>query len=371
MTQLKNPVEPDDDPIQFYLKYLDNEIFKSSEIYSLPPSLSPLLKSEGDPRVLLPSDINQKQVIFIPVNDYEAEIGDDNFDEDKVRGAHWSLLVFSRPDNCFFSLDSANNFNEKASKQLYEQLKGALGSSESPKWSSAVCVQQPNGVDCALYMLANIENLGTHFLQHRTLWNAPVVARDVAAGFRKKVLSIVEELANKTGSKMKSQKTSPRVLVLTPLLFFREELCGGTQPVIEMAAAVDKWNELDELEQADWVMKLKDFKTDKIERFSKAEENLIERLSGLPRRPTSSGFAVFFQQLRLKSGGPVTVSDAALKWEHLPEDQRHLHQTLADNNMVVWVRAMKNFFQTLDSPERSQLSRKRYLKLPQYIFLEF
>ena len=61
----------------------------------------------------IPPKIDEKQLIFIPVNDNATE---------NVGGTHWSLLVYYRPGNVFYYYDSLSSSNERHARQAADRL---------------------------------------------------------------------------------------------------------------------------------------------------------------------------------------------------------------------------------------------------------
>lgn len=98
------------------MNFLEKEKLPNSQFLFLSPPFSQLLKmSKADEcqEFLKPFIVEEKLLIFLPVNDNYG---------DQARGNHWSLLIYSQNENCFFSFDSRQNFNENATRKLFYNL---------------------------------------------------------------------------------------------------------------------------------------------------------------------------------------------------------------------------------------------------------
>lgn len=85
-------------------------------------------------------------------------------------GTHWSLVVFSRVENLFFSFDSFNKFNSAATNKIFDVLTIGLNC-PSATILDYECTQQVNsydcGLDCGTHVLVNTENICHHFCFYR------------------------------------------------------------------------------------------------------------------------------------------------------------------------------------------------------------
>lgn len=71
-----------------------------------------------------------------------------------VSGSHWSLLVFSRPDNKFFHYDSWGGANDREARLLFRNLNPYF-SPTSEYQLVEKCIPQSNGRDCGLHVIKN------------------------------------------------------------------------------------------------------------------------------------------------------------------------------------------------------------------------
>lgn len=157
----------------------------------VPPSITQLIKMAAeDARTFLdPLNADSKDVLFFAVNDNK---------DNRAGGLHWSLLVFSRNEEAFFGFDSARNFNEEATAQLVGVLKRAF----HMPWAQLVRIdslQQSNGYDCGIYLLANTEAICRYYLQNGIVRHVPRMSPEVARQKRREILTVIRELAGNHG----------------------------------------------------------------------------------------------------------------------------------------------------------------------------
>lgn len=108
-------------------------------------------------------------------------------------GTHWSLIVYSRVEDTFFSFDSMNNFNNTAANQVIHSLKKIL----MCRWaevSQHQSAQQTNSQDCGIYVLANTENICNYFLGEGIVRHVPLLRRHDVDGKRQEILHLIRRL---------------------------------------------------------------------------------------------------------------------------------------------------------------------------------
>lgn len=139
-----------------------------------------------------------------PVND-SSEV------EKASSGSHWSLLVFSRPDNKFIHFDSWGGSNEYAARKLYQKLLPLISPDSDTTsltfHSMEDCCAQDNGRDCGLHVLGNARHVLEFVNKSHShdssggplLWNngLTTIAPKQAADMRKELLDLIETLATK------------------------------------------------------------------------------------------------------------------------------------------------------------------------------
>jgi sentrin-specific protease 8 len=88
----------------------------------------------------LPPNIDQRQVIFIPINDGDAT--------QAYSGSHWSLMVYVRATNTFYYYDSLQSSNMKQAVHTSGRIYPLLNVDEPSQFVSMTTSQQNNGSDC-------------------------------------------------------------------------------------------------------------------------------------------------------------------------------------------------------------------------------
>lgn len=127
---------------------------------------------------------NRKKVIFFAVNDNESP---------RAGGTHWSLLVFSRSEEMFFSFDSMKGLNRTATKKIVDRLKEGLDC-PTANFIEPECTQQVNCYDCGIFLLVSVETTADYFTKHGIVRNVPKVDRAVVANKRSDILQLILEM---------------------------------------------------------------------------------------------------------------------------------------------------------------------------------
>lgn len=148
---LRGPRWLNDQIISFYLEYLENRTYKNhNDILFVSPEVVQCIKlvSRTEMGIFLePLKAMEKNFIILPLNDNE---------EDRAGGGHWSLLVFSRPEQTFFHYDSFERNNFHHCYQFVRELAHGVGCADF-ELQSCECLQQSNGYDCGIHVLCNID----------------------------------------------------------------------------------------------------------------------------------------------------------------------------------------------------------------------
>lgn len=188
---LQGPHWLNDQIILFYYEYLGHTKYAmhSEHLLFVPPPLTQLLKMSKPQEVmslelLSPLDPKDKKLIFFAVN---------NNTSSSAGGAHWSLLVFAKGEDAFFSFDSMNNLNITATRKLIKNLKLCLDCPSADLYINR-SAQQSNEFDCGIHLLANTENICDHFLNSGNV--AEVTAIDPSTVDRKRdeILDLIKGL---------------------------------------------------------------------------------------------------------------------------------------------------------------------------------
>lgn len=190
MDLLRGPYWLNDQIIAFYFQYLELNKYRRHEkhLAFISPSVTQLLKlnpPESSQQFLQPLKLDQKKLIFFALNDHDSG--------QRAGGTHWSLLVYSRVEDQFYSFDSFNNYNNSAAKTLVEVLKIGL-SCPFATFHTQACTQQTNFYDCGIHVLANAENICEHFLKERVVQNVPRLEPSAVANKRQEILNLISSL---------------------------------------------------------------------------------------------------------------------------------------------------------------------------------
>lgn len=115
---LDGPYWLNDTIISFYFEYLERVLFSgASELLFVSPEVTQCIKmveTEEIKTFLEPLDINRKSFVFFALNDNDSP--------DTAGGSHWSLLVYSKPETCFYHLDSSSGSNHNVAWEFASHL---------------------------------------------------------------------------------------------------------------------------------------------------------------------------------------------------------------------------------------------------------
>lgn len=206
---LRGPFWLNDQIISFYLEYLEHERYAAhrDRLLFVSPEVTQCMKlvpAEEIGIFLEPLGAATKQFIFFPINDHQL---------DSAGGSHWSLLVFSRPDRQFYTIDSFSECNRSATRGFVGhvgQALGALHPAEQMRNSPGTeivtlrCAQQTNGYDCGLHVLWNVNAVAKYAAEMGTLQGVDsdaAASRLALAGvgnvytMRQEILELIERMA--------------------------------------------------------------------------------------------------------------------------------------------------------------------------------
>lgn len=135
-------------------------------------------------------------------------INDSSETEKPNSGSHWSLLVFSRPDNKFLHFDSHGNSNEHVARKFYQKL--APFFSATSTFHIFECCAQVNGRDCGLHVIVNAQFIQEFVSSKKSggcsdfprLWNNGLMTASPAQAEkrRKELLDLINSLSKQTTS---------------------------------------------------------------------------------------------------------------------------------------------------------------------------
>jgi len=180
-----------DQIIAFYFQFLESHTYRrfAQEFLFVSPQVTQLLKMterrDEEAKCLLdPLHPHTKQFLFFPVNDNEHE---------RAGGTHWNLLVYSRPENTFYTFDSHGNHNKFATAKIVDVLRATLNC-PTAHFINCPSAQQRNMYDCGIYVICNVENIIKHILSDGTLRQVSELSYDCVVEKRSEILRIIESL---------------------------------------------------------------------------------------------------------------------------------------------------------------------------------
>jgi sentrin-specific protease 8 len=157
------------------------------------PEVSQFLKLVGPGEAAGTLDslgLAEKSLAFFAVNSQS--------DPGRSGGTHWSLLVYHVPSTAFYHLDSAGAANESEARTLAAAVGGKNQPIAFQSLPTRASLQQSNGYDCGVFLLANAEHVTRHFLSAGSVFNADgltAVNRDRVTGFRMYLRELVLKLS--------------------------------------------------------------------------------------------------------------------------------------------------------------------------------
>lgn len=167
------------------------------------PAVVALLNYEEDPEIIFYGlDLNQFDLIFIPIND--------NNDKFNLNGGnHWSLLVYLSKEDIFLYYDSIKKrtSNLENAKKIAQKLRVLInGKTYALKTLDNFIInsetpQQKNGYDCGVYVLAFTEILIQFLQQKQSIFDhkamASIISEEYIDKFRVQIKTLVESLIKK------------------------------------------------------------------------------------------------------------------------------------------------------------------------------
>lgn len=193
---LLGPQWLNDQIISFYLEYLEHDRFADCKdrLLFVSPEVTQCLKMLPKDEIgifLDPLGAQDKSFVFFPLNDHQY---------DSAGGTHWSLVVYSRPEQKFLYIDSAKGSNWSTSKRFAANVWEALGCDEATVTLDTVpCFQQENSYDCGIHVLFNVEKCAEHAVKEGNLADVVAIYEGLRPiGKREEILGLIEQLTEKT-----------------------------------------------------------------------------------------------------------------------------------------------------------------------------
>ena len=195
VTLLSGPFWVNDRVIGFYFEYLYENKFESmSKLCFISPEVSQFLKLVSADEISVffePLKLEEKETILLAVNNAS--------DPERPGGSHWSLLIFTIQAKEFFHLDSSLNMNDSHARQLAKKLHGylikKLPNKFSFRYTDVDVLQQSNGYDCGIHVMAHAEESTRHFLVYGNSLGLDEMTPEVVKGKRAEVMELVDKLA--------------------------------------------------------------------------------------------------------------------------------------------------------------------------------
>ncbi|XP_077291700.1 SUMO peptidase family member deneddylase 1 [Arctopsyche grandis] len=191
---LKGPYWLNDTIISFYFEFLEKIVYKNDpNLLFVSPEVTQCMKMLSEDEVGLfldPLGIRTKKFIFFALNDNEAA--------GSCGGSHWSLFIYSQPEDKYFHVDSCNDLNFEQAEILQHNVAHYL-SNGAPIGNRGItsldCLQQINGYDCGIHVLCNVDLIAKHVKQTNGIM--PLCPKAEAESVRNKrcqLLVIISEL---------------------------------------------------------------------------------------------------------------------------------------------------------------------------------
>ncbi|KAG8324792.1 SUMO1 sentrin specific peptidase 8 [Homalodisca vitripennis] len=147
-----------DDTIQLYYDTLTSLITKSDKtILLMNTVVTHAIKCLQDyDHLLEPLQLFNKNYVLFPIHDLKQDV-QDNYPENtqcsyKTEGSHWSLMLFVRNLQKFLYFDSCGTYNREHAQKVAEKVHEHLGVEGDVLFQIVVVPQQPNTVDCGIYL---------------------------------------------------------------------------------------------------------------------------------------------------------------------------------------------------------------------------
>lgn len=189
---LEGPHWLNDTIISFYFEYLEKVVFsKENDLLFVSPEVTQCIKmvqTEEIKTFLEPLDVNLKKFVFFALND--------NNTPDMAGGSHWSLLAYSRPENCFFHLDSSQATNHDVAWEFASHIMPYLAKGGSINFVDKECIQQSNGYDCGIHVIINAERLAEYSCIHRNMGGCNMLTKINPNAKRKEIKKIIQNLSH-------------------------------------------------------------------------------------------------------------------------------------------------------------------------------
>lgn len=186
---LDGPNWLNDQIIAFYFQYLHRVVYQNkTKLLFVSPEIVQCIKIANlntEANVFLgPLKPEKRDFIFFPLNDNS---------KDAAGGTHWSLLVFSRPENTFYNFDSLGNFNAPTAMTMYRILKVVL-KSPNACFENHQSARQQNAFDCGIFVICNVSEISRHVLRTGHVEGTPIASTVEIENKREDIKLIINTL---------------------------------------------------------------------------------------------------------------------------------------------------------------------------------
>ncbi|XP_013386562.1 sentrin-specific protease 8-like [Lingula anatina] len=182
-----------DNIIAFAFEYFEKVQFKLHEkdVSFISPDVTQFIKLNcGDELgiFLEPLCLTSKKYIFLVVNDESSAA--------RAGGSHWSLLMFSRPENTFYHHDSCNKSNTKSAKVVAMSIEIFLRATRKVQFKNEESPQQENTCDCGMYAICNTELLCKKHLDEDEVDLINTITPEYVTKKRQEMVNLIHKLAS-------------------------------------------------------------------------------------------------------------------------------------------------------------------------------
>lgn len=189
---LDGPYWLNDTIISFYFEYLERVLFSDApELLFISPEVTQCIKMVATEEIktfLEPLDIHRKKFVFFALNDNDSP--------DTAGGSHWSLLVYSKPESCFYHLDSSSGSNHNVAWEFASHLITYFSRTGSVNFVDKECLQQSNGYDCGIHVICNTERLAEYAHNYSQIGPCDMLVKINPSVKRKEIIGIIQSLAS-------------------------------------------------------------------------------------------------------------------------------------------------------------------------------
>ncbi|KAI8439425.1 hypothetical protein MSG28_013219 [Choristoneura fumiferana] len=189
---LDGPYWLNDTIISFYFEYLERVMFNTAtELLFVSPEVTQcikMVKTDEIKTFLEPLGVSRKKFVFFALNDNDSP--------DTAGGSHWSLLVYSKPESCFYHLDSSSGSNHDVAWEFASHLMSYFSNTGAINFVDKECLQQCNGYDCGIHVICNTERLAEYAHENARIGMCDMTAKIYPGSKRKEMLNIIRTLSS-------------------------------------------------------------------------------------------------------------------------------------------------------------------------------